>query len=223
MPSLSYTSDAAATRPSAPARSGTVPPTIHRRNRRADAPRKSCAGPAPSGSATARLSASFSPMKAKFSGSAARRAPRAAASSSSTPACSRFAATSGPDVICIAATFTLTSFQWCHYGGAPRTPQTQRAARLRIRIGAEQLAQRQPERGDARARPQPSYGGRQTLFTPQDPGLLVVVPAAESDPAAHQDFRVAVEMQPRGHSVAVSQLVVGAEPRESQRRRLGIG
>src|SRR6185437_12384456 len=63
-------------------------------------------GPSPSSSATLRLSASSSPMNAKFSGSAARRAPAAAASASSACATARFVATSGPEVICKAATFT---------------------------------------------------------------------------------------------------------------------
>ena len=90
-----------------PARSGMVPPTIHSFSRCAVAARKSCAGPLPSLSATLRLSASFSPMKEKFSGSAASCAPRAAAASSSTRACSRFSATSGPEVICSAATLII--------------------------------------------------------------------------------------------------------------------
>src|SRR5215469_7647400 len=63
-------------------------------------------GPFPSSSATLRLSASSSPMNAKFSGSAARRAPAAAASASSACAIARLVATSGPEVICKAATFT---------------------------------------------------------------------------------------------------------------------
>src|SRR5690349_10098806 len=63
-------------------------------------------GPLPSSSATLRLSASSSPMNAKFSGSAASCAPAAEASASKDSATARFTSTSGPDVICSAATFT---------------------------------------------------------------------------------------------------------------------
>ena len=45
-------------------------------------------------------------MKEKFSGSTATRAPPRAACSSSRPAVARFSVTSGPEVICTAATIT---------------------------------------------------------------------------------------------------------------------
>src|SRR6185312_775085 len=81
-----------------------VPPTSHIPSLLALSARKSCTGPRPSSSATRRLSPSDSPMKAKFSGSTASCAPRLAASSRRARASRELAETSGPDVICIAAT-----------------------------------------------------------------------------------------------------------------------
>src|SRR5262245_48520613 len=60
-------------------------------------------GPSPSRSRTASLSRSASPIRQNHSGRTASCAPLAAASATSAPAASRFAATDGPDTICTAA------------------------------------------------------------------------------------------------------------------------
>jgi hypothetical protein len=84
---------------------GSVPATIHSDSRRASSAIASWMGPAPGLSATARRSASFAPMMAKFSGSTASTAPPAAASASSVPATPMLWVTSGPEFICMVATF----------------------------------------------------------------------------------------------------------------------
>ncbi len=66
--------------------------------------RNACCGPSPSGSCAASLSRARSPIRPKFSGSSTSDAPAADACSISAPARRRFAPTSAPDVIWIAAT-----------------------------------------------------------------------------------------------------------------------
>src|SRR5690606_12428009 len=88
-------------------RIGSVPQTIHSPSACACSRRNACAGPSPGASAAARRSASTEPRNEKFSGSTASAAPPPAAARSRSRAASRFAATSRPLVIWIAAALTL--------------------------------------------------------------------------------------------------------------------
>src|SRR5690606_1974821 len=103
-PSGPYTRLAGATRCSPGTCSGIVPPTMVRPCSRALAASICWIGPSPSASATARRCSERCAISAEFSDGTARRAPRAAASPSSSRARARFAATSTPEVICTAAT-----------------------------------------------------------------------------------------------------------------------
>src|SRR6202795_330965 len=100
-------SDALATRAAESPLMTVVPPRIHKPNRRAVSLRKSWIGPSPSASATFSLSASFNPMKEKFSGRQAISAPKSLASRSNSAAAARLSSTTCPEVICIAATLPM--------------------------------------------------------------------------------------------------------------------
>src|SRR6185503_21246393 len=90
--------------------SGAVPPTSHTPCVAAARARNDWIGPRPSGSRALTLSPSRRPMMQKYSGSATNFAPWRAASPMSASASARFAATSGPDTICTAATLNTCSF-----------------------------------------------------------------------------------------------------------------
>src|SRR5438034_2103827 len=86
-------------------RSGNVPPMIQMLFERAISASAFWIGPSPGVSAIASLSRSCAPMKQKYSGSAARRAPSLAACATSRRALARLRSTLGVDTVCKAAIF----------------------------------------------------------------------------------------------------------------------
>jgi hypothetical protein len=95
--------------------SGTVPATIHSLSSRAVPARNAWIGPPAALSACGSLSRSRAPMKAKFSGSTASRAPACAAWRSWWPAAARLRATSSIDLIWMAAALTFIILILAHW------------------------------------------------------------------------------------------------------------
>src|SRR5687768_17080428 len=149
-------------------------------------------GPSPGVSATLTLSASQSPMMAKFSGNAARLAPSTRARSSSVRAEARFASTSGVEVICSTAALITRYFRLgggridaLHHRIVPRTGDPIVAACDAFEGLFENLREQQHRRADRGAtRERGRQRGRSAEISSHDRGLVVI---ARAQPGAPRD------------------------------------